>query len=218
VDSRQSRSTKQFTLIELLVVIAIIAILAAMLLPALSQARGKARQIACVNNMKQLGLAMAMYADDYSSFARVRDWPVGSGIDVLWTAKVLPYTGGSEDSFLCPSNANGAYSSNWAGREKITIGYNWWFGGNTTTYMSPMTIAEPTKAAVFADSFVPDSGASHGYEWRYDNGFACNVDEKISTVHHSGKSNIGFADGHVSNATLGAILSESGLTLWNLHQ
>src|SRR5262245_25681950 len=89
---------KGFTLIELLVVIAIIAILAAILFPVFAQARTKARQASDMSNMKQLGLAMIMYAQDYDETYNPRSSvnPVycpgepGDRWD-LWPALLLPY-------------------------------------------------------------------------------------------------------------------------------
>ncbi|HET6383886.1 MAG TPA: DUF1559 domain-containing protein [Armatimonadota bacterium] len=111
------RLKKGFTLIELLVVIAIIAILAAILLPVFAQARAKARQTACLSNLKQLGLAMDMYAQDYDETFPVWTWcgdkttGFGSGVghapidnySTFWMDAIYPYV---KDAavYTCPSD------------------------------------------------------------------------------------------------------------------
>src|SRR6184192_1344804 len=111
--TRSSRRRCGFTLIELLVVIAIIAILAAILFPVFAQAREKARQTACLSNLKQVGTGLMMYAQDYDETLPAQPnevpkfWLDTAGTN--WCRGVLPYIK-SRQVYICPS----------AGREMYT--------------------------------------------------------------------------------------------------
>jgi prepilin-type N-terminal cleavage/methylation domain-containing protein/prepilin-type processing-associated H-X9-DG protein len=113
------RNKKAFTLIELLVVIAIIAILAAILFPVFAKAREKARQAACLSNMKQIGLAMIMYTEDYDECFPVSfNQGLSTADPDCIMQKIQPYIKNT-NVFVCPSPAKWDFASMWST----------WYGG-----------------------------------------------------------------------------------------
>src|SRR5687768_13605090 len=95
------RTRRGFTLIELLVVIAIIALLAAILFPVFGRAREQARKTSCMSNLKQIGLGIMQYTQDYDEYLPVGNTGGGQG----WAGRVGPYLKSSQ-IFICPSDSS----------------------------------------------------------------------------------------------------------------
>ena len=152
MNRRNAGKSSGFTLIELLVVIAIIAILAAILFPVFAQARAKARQISALSNIKQLGLGVLMYSQDYDEL-----YPTGlqqSWWDNTWYRTTAPYVK-NVDIFRSPSDPlgqgllNGADVS-WAG-PRLTVVSNGYMGNDVNGsfgLLGLIGVSQPKRADV----------------------------------------------------------------------
>jgi prepilin-type N-terminal cleavage/methylation domain-containing protein/prepilin-type processing-associated H-X9-DG protein len=197
----KSSARPGFTLIELLVVIAIIAILAAILFPVFARARENARRASCQSNLKQLGLGMLQYTQDYDEKYPPVD--VRPDSDTGWAGVIQPYVR-STQLYQCPSET-GAPQTNPA---------SW---GYTDYWMNSMLSAKSQAAVTAVSLTIMNGDGNTGNAYYYYNG--CEVTGNASDVpcdattpyitmkdsyqtgglfsRHLEGLNFAFADGHV---------------------
>lgn len=211
----KQKNSGRFTLIELLVVIAIIAILAAMLMPALSQARERARSSSCLNNIKQCALAAVQYEADFKFFAatfyypgRYRAWsrelaennylPDKDSKNIVdlvtcpsWRQKITAYN--QSNTYGVAANAGGfelSNSTNISQAPRYTVADGVYFE-NPQAFGK---MRKPSRAFLLGDSVYghPTSvGNQQCLIQKYTN----------NTIHlrHSNRANMAYADGHGAN-------------------
>ena len=207
-----------FTLIELLVVIAIIAILAAILFPVFAQARGKARAVACVSNLRQAGNAFAMYAQDYDGLYPYAVDPADRDTPQIWDAfpdfkaqipampwmhvALQPYVK-SKELFHCPSDT-GALIEDFTG-QYLGAAHSM-YGKYATSYLYRTEIALRHSGDAFFQTpaqlnvYMDGSGLWHG-SGRDDMSIGAGHFYKTNAELFARRINTLHGDGHVKSLT-----------------
>ncbi len=204
------RQRRAFTLIELLVVIAIIAILAAILFPVFARARENARRASCMSNLKQLGLGIMQYMQDYDSVYPGHYISDGTNL-VAWPVLLQPYIK-SVQIFDCPSFTY-TFTGTTSSASGIPYGYNGWLSRYWYADATESAITRPTETVLVTETGgTPSQSTGYLVAWSPYVDPPATYDATIyglSSRHLDGL-NVLWCDGHVKWVKRDLLNSDTG--------
>ena len=221
-----NRNSRKFTLVELIVVIAIIAILAGMLLPAVSKARESARQSCCINNTRQINLAMSQYIDDYKDtipYVSTGSYTPPNTVS-YWSEKFQDYIKNT-DILRCPTMTRTLYATSSVGHPLCDYGRNFSHLSTSPSHTQPGSqvinlrdVRHPAEVLELVDSIA--NHATHDDTWLVYCPLCSTTTAtqlKNVDVRHHGSANVTFWDGHVEPMKRSEIQTDAKNAILWLH-
>jgi prepilin-type N-terminal cleavage/methylation domain-containing protein/prepilin-type processing-associated H-X9-DG protein len=243
VPTRTAR--KAFTLIELLVVIAIIAILAGLLLPALAKAKEKGRTARCFSNVRQMGIALVMYTEDFRFFPASKSYRSDGGTNNWFDSlgRYLTKWTNNQSVFRCPSFRNKqSLSRGGSGVSAVDPVGSYGYNGNNSyglgidhtldpilrgRYLREARVVNPSQMIAFGDSYLvyvlEEKEIAGTFDLQYiPISYRSKLpqypaEQKAVNERHNGRHVINFCDGHAETIPYTKLFADDPETrrIWN---
>jgi prepilin-type N-terminal cleavage/methylation domain-containing protein/prepilin-type processing-associated H-X9-DG protein len=220
----QIKTRRSFTLVELLVCIGIISILAAMLMPTLANVKKQAQKTQCASQLRQCGLAMSLYADDWTGYYPHAYLYPYFGVEYRWAGLLVrqKYIDRMQEVACCPTDFSLSrgfitnFNTSTLGPQAVTYGFRAYLGGSAIwSWVRREKLAQPSATVVLLDATYYATWNSYN-NWVHTsytskNALPTSITDRAAHFRHLGQANAWFVDNHVKGLDVMG-LAQYGIT------